>query len=282
MTPKKRKGSNQIMSMQMAELHYVSPPSYDGASIAERAESLIRSGIEPQESGDTISFFHTRHPVQYKDGSVPAQTAVLSANERGDPASYTDVIQQSWACNDAIDRIRACNSCCLVTEMMARLLEPAERLRLFHGVLQAFVEITKPHAIVFSHSQQIIAPDAYLASCNNSPINRPGSLNVRFYRVNNSGKDDMIMDTRGLQEIGLHDLQCHFRDLDPNDVSGVLYNTGIYIAENGAVIESGHTIAGTTSESEWQCQFEESLLDPKRELLDLNPGSPFAAGNRQS
>lgn len=271
------------MSMQMAELHYLSPPSYDAASIAERAEALIQSGIEspdPEEQSDTLLFFHTRHPVQYKDGAAPAQTAILSTDKQSDPANYADTIQQSWACDDANDRIQACTTCRLVTEMMARLLEPADRLKLFHGVLQAFVEITKPHAIVFTHSQQIIAPDAYLASCNEAPIQRPGSLNVRFFRITNSDNDDMIMDTRGLDEIGLHDLQCHFRDLDPDDVSGVLYNTAIYIAENGAAIESGHTIAGTTPESKWQCQFEDSLLDPKRELLDLNPGSPYAAGNR--
>ena len=99
--------------------------------------------------------------------------------------------------------------------MMARGLEPAERIRLFHGVLQAFVEITKPHAIVFGHSQQIVAPDDYLEACSDDPIQRLGSLNVRFFNISNAETDDMIMDTRGLNEIGLYDLQCHFRDLDP-------------------------------------------------------------------
>ena len=271
------------MSIQMAELHYLAPPSYDAASIAERAELLIESGVEfpdSKEQSDTLLFFHKRYPVQYKDHSAPAQTAILSTNKQSDPANYADAIQQSWACEDAKNRMQACTTCRLVTEMMARLLGPADRLMLFHGVLQAFVEISKPHAIVFYHSQQIIAPDAYLAACNETPIHRPGSLNVRFFRITNSDNDDMIMDTRGLDEIGLHDLQCHFRNLDPNDVGSVLYSTAIYIAQNGAVIESGHTIAGTIPESKWQCQFENSLLDPKRELLDLNPGSPYAAGNR--
>ena len=81
-----------------------------------------------------------------------------------------------------------------------------------------------------------------------------------------------------MEEIGLHDLQCHFRQLDPNDVIGVLANTAIYIAQNGAVIESGHTIAGVDPGSMWSCQFEESLIEPKRVLLDINPGVDFAAG----
>ena len=163
---------------------------------------------------------------------------------------------------------------------MASGLEPAERIRLFHGVLQAFVEVTEPQAIAFGHSQQIVAADAYLESCSMAPIQRLGSLNVRFFSISNSDANDMIMDTRGLDEIGLHDLQCHFRGLDPNKVSQVLLDTGLYIFENGSVIESGQTIAGTEPDSRWGCQFEDSLLEPKRELLDLNPGAPYAAGGR--
>ena len=91
---------------------------------------------------------------------------------------------------------------------------------------------------------------------------------------------EMIMDTRGLDEIGLPDLQCHFRGHEPNAVAAVLGNTGIYIAENGAVIESGHTVEGIDAGSKWKCQYEESILEPKRTVLDLDPGAGFAAGNR--
>jgi hypothetical protein len=90
----------------------------------------------------------------------------------------------------------------------------------------------------------------------------------------------LLMDTRGLNEIGLHDLQCHFHDCDPNDVSNLLFNTAVYIFENGC-IESGNTVAGIKPDSKWACQFEDSLLEPKRELLDLNPGFPSTSGNRK-
>src|SRR5262249_58554930 len=91
---------------------------------------------------------------------------------------------------------------------------------------------------------------------------------------------DMLMDTRGLADVGLHDLQCHFRDLDPTAVARVLFNTAVYIFANGPVIESGQTVAGIEPDSRWRCQFENALLEPKREILDLNPGKPYAAGNR--
>jgi hypothetical protein len=121
--------------------------------------------------------------------------------------------------------------------MMARALSPEDRVALFHGVLRAMIDVTSPDALVFKHSQQVVAPADYLAACSEDPIVRPGSINVRFFNISNSD-GDMLMDTRGLTEIGLHDLQCHFRDLEPDDVSRVLYNTALYIFEKGPVIES--------------------------------------------
>ena len=271
------------MPIQTAELLYTSPPSYTAAAIAERAEALVQSKIEMPQSeaaGKALLLFHSKHKIQLKDSEISPQTAILASDTAPNADDYSEKVQQSWSCNDASERIAACKTSRLVTEMMARALEPAERIRLFHGVLQAFVEITKPHAIVFGHTQQIVAPEAYLESCSTEPINRLGALNVRFFSISNSDSGDMLMDTRGLDEIGLHDLQCHFHDLDPNDVSRVLLNTALYIFENGPVIESGQTVAGTEPDSQWMCQFEDSLLEPKRQLLDLNPGQSYAAGNR--
>jgi hypothetical protein len=158
-------------------------------------------------------------------------------------------------------------------------LTPRDRVTLFHGVLRAMIDATAPDALVFKHSQQVVAPADYLAACSEDPIQRPGSLNVRFFNISNSD-GDMIMDTRGMEGIGLHDLQCHYRNLDPKAVAGVLFNTAFYIFENGPVIESGQTVEGIQAGSKWRCQFENSVLEPKRQVLDLNPGKPFAAGNR--
>ena len=271
--------------MQMAELHYTTPPSYDPAALAARAQQLLESEIEtltPDSDGGTFLLIHKNHSFQLEGVAVAPQTAILSTDKQTDLAEYTAVVQQSWACNDAAARIESSKCAVLITEMLADGLEPADRIRLFHGVLQAFVEITQPNAIVFKHSQQIAYPLAYLESCEKDPIERLGSLNVRFFSISNSETKDMLMDTRGLDEIGLHDLQVHFRDLDPNDVSKLLFSTAKYIFENGAVIDSGQTLAGTVPGSEWGCQFEESLVEPKREILDLNPGPPHAAGKRET
>lgn len=266
--------------MQLVELHYARNTILDHAAVQARAQAILDSDIDASFSDNSLLLFHKAHVVQFSDGSATAQTAILSSSEPTQVEAYAQETQQSWRCPRAQELLRGCNDSRLVAEMMARTLSPQDRIMLFHGVLRAMIESTNPDALVFKHSQQVIEPGEYLAKCDEDPIYRPGSLNVRFFNISNSN-GDMLMDTRGLTELGLHDLQCRFRGLDPNGVAGVLFNTSIYIFEKGRVIESGQTVEGVEPGSRWSCEFESSLTEPTREVLDLNPGQPFAAGERK-
>jgi Domain of unknown function (DUF4261) len=269
------------MSSQAAKLLFAELPSFDSIDIADRAEEIAGEKFDfPSRCDSQSSFqiFHQQHQVRYSDGSVmPSSTVFFPTTKKADVENYRSIIQQSWGCKNAEELISAAKYSVLMMEMMAEGLEPQVRLSLFHATLQAAIEIARPQVILFQHSQQAIEPAKYLACWDLEPILRPGALNVRFFNIANT-EGEMLMDTRGMEEIGLHDLQCHFRWLDPNHVIGILANTAIYIAQNGAVIESGHTIAGVDPGSKWLCQFEESLIEPKRVLLDVNPGLDFAAG----
>jgi hypothetical protein len=271
------------MEMQIVELHFSSEPRCDYLAIKSRAEAILDEEVDAPDARlakDAFLIFHKQHPVQLKDAVIAPQTALFRANKPINIGAYADDIQQSWGFPDCSPVLSTSKHTILVTEMMARVLPASDRVHLFHGVLQAVIELTKPIALVFKHSQQVVRPQVYLDSVGDAPILRPGSLNVRFFNISNSS-GDMLMDTRGLSEAGLHDLQCHFRDLDPNDVSSLLFNTAVYIFENGPVIESGNTIPGIDEGSKWVCQFENALVAPEREVLDLNPGPRHAAGGRR-
>jgi hypothetical protein len=268
--------------MQLVELYYRRRPMHDCAAVKARAQEILQSELDspdPASADKAFLIFHKDYTVKYKEGRVPAQTAILASDKPPDLEKYEQELQQSWTCQDAREILRPCKEARLVTEMMARLLSPQDRVLIFHGVLRAMIEVTEPDALIFKHSQQVVQPSDYMAACDRDPILRPGSINVRLFNISNSD-GDKIMDTRGLAEVGLHDLQCHFRELEPRKVAGVLFDTAVYIFEKGPVIESGQTVAGIKPGSKWCCQFEDSLLEPKRELLDLNPGNPFAAGDR--
>lgn len=271
------------MELQIAELHFSKSPCCDYSAIKGRAEAILDENLDApnlQGASDTFLLFHKNHLIKYEDGEIPAQTAILAAHGVIDITAYASEIQQSWGFRGCETILAQSAHTLLVAEMFARGHEPNERIRLFHGVLQAAIENTHPDAIVFKHSQQVVDPRAYLTATTETPINRPGSLNIRFYKVSDADRD-LLMDTLGLHAIGLHDLQCHFRKLDPNDVARVLYNAAVYIFENGAIIESGQTIAGVEADSKWVCQFENALVEPARELMDLNPGPLYAAGRRK-
>jgi len=267
---------------QVVELLHGSAPDFDAADILRRAREILpnvelRDG--QADGKDVLMFWHPMHVTHIKDGTLQAQTTVMPRYKAFDRGDYTEELQQSWGCPNAAELIRDMKAVSMVTELFAHWLEPQERAMLFHGVLQALVEITRPTALAFVHSQQIVSTAQYLEDCEHEPIYRNGSLNVRFFRIEDSG-GEMIMDTRGLYELGLHDLQCHYRGLDPNEVSRKLRDVAGYIVQNGPIIKSGETVPGVPESEKWRCQFENSILEPKRELLDLNPGKKFAAGRR--
>ncbi|MFO0884305.1 MAG: DUF4261 domain-containing protein [Pirellulales bacterium] len=270
------------MNMQIVELHFSTEPKCDYSTIKSRAEEILGEPLDSPDlnsTKDTLLLFHASHLVQLKDAVIAPQTALLRVDKSIQMEEYSDVIQQSWGFKDCSSVLSQSKHTMLVIEMMALSLSPVDRIHLFHGVLQAVIELLSPIALVFKHSQQAVHPQAYLANVALPPILRPGSLNVRFFNISNSD-GDMLMDTRGLSDLGLHDLQCHFRELDPNEVGKLLFNTGVYIFENGPVVESGNTVAGIEEGQRWKCQFENSLASPDREVLDLDPGPPYAAGGR--
>lgn len=88
------------------------------------------------------------------------------------------------------------------------------------------------------------------------------------------------MDTRGLAALGLPDIQIHACGLDAGRAAAHLYNCASYIYANGDCIGDGNTIEGLSPDQKWRCQHEEALVAPKRPVIDLDPGDPFAAGIR--
>ena len=90
------------------------------------------------------------------------------------------------------------------------------------------------------------------------------------------------MDTLGLSALGLTDLECHFRGLDSRAVSRVLYNTAIYLAERGPVIEDGHTVPGIHRDEKWKCRQTRSLRCPTESFSGLSRGRRLWRNRRRT
>ena len=108
-------------------------------------------------------------------------------------------------------------------------------------------------------------------------------VNVRFFNI--EGTSDAVVDTLGLYAIGLTDVQYHFHGLDLNAVVNHAYNVASYIFENDVPVKDGETIDGIFENGidrsvQWPCHYEMSLIQPRREVMDICPGE-FASGNRE-
>lgn len=236
----------------------------------------------PTHEGGTMMFFLKDHVAEFKDASLPAQLVLLPVGSAPDVDKYGSAVQQSWGFPDAGAALATCQHSVLFADMLSGALPQLTRRQLLSAGLAAILETTRIDAVHFVEAHQFLEPTTLLKQLSDpqqmqNPI--AGFLNVRFFNVANA-PGDMIMDTAGLNAFGLTDLQIHYRGMEPNEIARIVHNTAAYIFERGAVIESGHTIQGRNVEERWRCRQEDSLIEPKRAVLDINPGDPYAAGRR--
>lgn len=158
-----------------------------------------------------------------------------------------------------------------------------DRVAEMRRILRALLLVLEPQGVLAPHSQQYLNPEILREALADDPGDELfGFVNIRLFKLD--GGDDVlrdasetVMDTLGLGALGLPDLQAHFKHLDPTLVAEFLYNTAVYIYEQGPLIESGHTLAGFAADHKWKCQLEASLVEPQRLVVDLDPGRPYSA-----
>ena len=262
----------------MVELLYEVLPSIDSDRLHAELQKRCGRVEELKSNGRSHHYAFPDFQVSYREGEVPAQVLLVYPDSGHPLSNLDDALQQSWDWPAAGDAVANCRVSLLLTDMMAGGLDPRQRLSLFHDTLEAMLLLAPCRAIHWVRSQQLVDPVAYLVA-RQSPTFHPlqSALNLRFFRISNGQPDEAVMDTMGLAGLGLPDVQCHFTGLDPDAVARVLFNSAYYLFDQGDVIEDGHTIQGIQPEDRWRCQHEIALAAPKREVLDLNPGVPYAA-----
>lgn len=218
--------------------------------------------------------------LQSHDGEAQwiLRRAGLSAGE------LEESISQTWHWGPGRDiAARSIDSIRLIDH--ASRIEYRERLARFRGIAASITAALAPDAIHWVESQQIVDPGELLRA-EEEKWGDPllFALNVRYFRIEPEDayqSEAFVMDTIGLAPLGLPDVQCHFRHLDPKLLAPVLYDTAQTIFEKGPVLLSGTMVAGIDGAS-WRVQFEDSIAEPLRGVLDLDPGKPYAAGTRTS
>lgn len=273
------------MGITALELLSSSPIKLDWDEIYQSFKNQFHEVIKMDgtEERSSLQFGFPEYTVQYQDGALPAQIILMPHTEdMFNFENYAPHLQQTWGWNDAESVVSNCKYSFSVLDVMARGLHPHQRRDLIHKALLAILDRIDCDAICWQPSQQFINPDEYIENAkSDTPDLLYGFLNVRLFNIQDSNPQAYVMDTMGLALWGLPDIQCHFIELEPNQIARLLGSVGYYLFEKGDIIQDGETVQGLTSQDYWECQHEMALVAPEREVLDINPGSPYAAGNRE-
>lgn len=266
---------NPEFSRLMAELWYEQVPDLEDPSLLA-ALRVLSAEAELQEGSITVP--QSGVTMELEGGVMPLMTAVFAGSPLGSrieqgAAKTLPEVSQTWDWEGAESALAPCTGSVLVTELLANLFTPQQRVSALLAVLGVLIDQTLPRAIHWPNSQRITDPMTF------DPDGLDGVVNVRFFTVGND-EGAMLMDTLGLHILELPDIQCHYRDFPPRDVATMLFHTAVYVFEKGDVIDDGHTISGPRGDERFVCRHENSLIDPARLVLDVDLGDPYAAGNR--
>jgi len=182
----------------------------------------------------------------------------------GDVLGHT----RDWAgAADAAARARAAVR--LVEELPSE-----ERLATFVARVAAAARKLPCTAVWWKPAARLVEPRTLAAAARAGDPLRV-ALNIRLFHVENGPADERVMDTLGLEPLGLPDVQCHFRGLDPAAVAALLEETARYLYGEGDVIADGDTVSGVDG-TPWACRRETALVDPPRDVIDVSPPSSHA------
>lgn len=202
-------------------------------------------------------------------------------------ARLADAIEQSWQWRDAERIATRTTHGLVVTHHLSGELAAESRILLLRKIHSELLGLFSPAAVHLPETCQLMEPKALLEAFSESPYDPLyGFMNIRLYKVEGHERgigveyDETIMDTLGLNALGFPDLQMHYKHLDPSMVAELLDDTAHYVLEKGAVIQPGHTLRGFAEGQEFTCDFEGSILDPWRVVIEIDPGKPYSIGTR--
>ncbi|MEV7648268.1 DUF4261 domain-containing protein [Arthrobacter sp. NPDC089319] len=259
-----------------AELWYRSDPGLFGDELRNR----LTAEFPGATFSDGVALLpHAEHSFDI-NGTAGAQTVHLSTGVAvprsqlsSAEAMETTPTDQSWSWPEAEQEVPGCSHRILVTEVVASGFEAKPRVESFQRVLRLLAAETGPDAIRWLHNAHWRSPDDLEAA---HPL--AGPVNMRFFLVSND-EGAMVVDSLGMYQLGLPDVQVHFRDVDPNVLVELAFNVAAYLYEHGPVIQSKAQLNGPEG-MKFTATWEDSLLPPLRTVIDLDPGTPYSAGNR--
>lgn len=237
-------------------------------------------------AGEMLSFAVKKYAVHFENGDVPP-LAVLGQGLEFDGSEISEFERyQLWDVQDGGELLDRCRYRCFITVMMGSAMEYKDRCELLMDWLECVLGLFSDCKAVWTPTAgKLLTPEQVMENSGNREVRFiRNCVNARFFNID--GTDgDMIVDTLGDYAIDLPDIQVHFRGLEVDDVVNYVYNMAFFFYITGETVHIGEVVDGLDENGEistgveWGCQFEDSLIQPARLVLDIAPGE-YAAGTR--
>ena len=236
---------------------------------------------------ESAGFAPQNYKVHYEDNDADISPTLMVTNcEKIDKPVLDDFERsQVWDCPNVDELLDECQYRVFATDMLASGLESKERADMLVKYVDALLELYPScKAVVFGPSRKFLSRE----TIENHPDKNVTrfiyyAVNVRYFSI--QGTDDMMVDTLGMSTLFYPDLQYHFHGMNPDDIVNHAYSVLYYIFEHDNPIDDGQTIAGLENgdmnpDIKWKVQYEDSLIQPVRTVIDINMGE-YASGTRQ-
>lgn len=290
---KKNKVLNQDLSEKvefrplfMMELLFKEKPERPKVEDIHNALKNKFGDVDVISSNEALtSFSIKKYKAEFKEGSLPPQLLFMDVVDF-ESSKITELERsQLWEAEEGDKLLDECKYKVVISDMMAATMDYKERCEMLMDYMEAMVNLMTEVEAVWIPSAGKLSTRERIVNYNFDKNQRfiYYCVNARFFNI--EGTEDSIVDTLGMYSMGLPDLQYHFHNLNPNDLVNHAYNAASYIFENNSPIKSGETIDGIVNgrmemSIQWKCNYEMSIIQPEREVMDICPGEN-ASGNRE-
>ena len=276
--------------MLMAQLLFTEKPDMADPNALKAALERDVGAVENiSDKPDMPMFSVPNYKSVFKDApqGMPVLADYLAPSEFSTENINEIQRSQFWDYEDGAAKIDGFKWCVNVFAMMAAGLNYREQAELFLAQVGAALECYPTcEAIYVIQSGKLTTPEDFEHSKRFDLSGRfiRLAVNARYFTINGTA-NDMIVDTIGFYTFGGADVQVHFHGMDPNHVVNYVYNIAAYQFDNDFPVKSGDTLDSIDEngvmqwEPQWKTQYEDSLIQPVRTVLDINCGE-FAAGDR--
>jgi hypothetical protein len=259
--------------MLVTKLLFEEKPMLDVDRISNELKSYFENFDHNRdlEATKSLIFKFPDIRVELLDAIGPAQCLVcVPSEDHPEPDIPETAFQQNWHWDEANSKAKKCRYKLLVTDLLTRTLDYKQRLNMYMNFLTAVVKATNPDVVYSGCGQKLIKPATLIENWDSDKKQVLNCIcNVRLYNITGSGHRDLLMDTVGLNALGLPDFQVRFSDFKENEIANLLWNYAFYIYENGDIIETGNTLEGIISGSKWKCERKISPIQPERVIVDV-------------